>query len=69
MDTRLLIIALPLLTAATWALINIGTLAIQNFNVCHVKNLKLKRLQGKIEKYLIFPCFSYIMSLGFNNYL
>ena len=28
-DTRLLIIALPLLTAATWALINIGTLAIQ----------------------------------------
>jgi hypothetical protein len=63
MDTRLLIIALPLLTAATWALINIGTLAI------HVKNLKLKRLQGKIEKYLIFPCFSYIMSLGFNNYL
>ena len=29
MDTRLLIIALPLLTAAGWALINIGTLAIQ----------------------------------------
>ena len=29
MDTRLLVIALPLLTAATWALINIGTLAIQ----------------------------------------
>ncbi|MCP4990539.1 MAG: photosystem II protein Y, partial [Colwellia sp.] len=26
MDTRLLVIALPLLTAATWALINIGTL-------------------------------------------
>jgi len=29
MDTRLLVIALPLLTAAGWALINIGTLAIQ----------------------------------------
>jgi hypothetical protein len=29
MDTRLLVIALPLLTAATWALINIGNLAIQ----------------------------------------
>ena len=29
MDTRLLVIALPLLTAATWALMNIGTLAIQ----------------------------------------
>ena len=29
MDTRLLVIALPLLTAATWALINIGMLAIQ----------------------------------------
>ena len=29
MDTRLLIIALPLLTAASWALINIGMLAIQ----------------------------------------
>ena len=29
MDTRLLVIALPLLTAATWALINIATLAIQ----------------------------------------
>jgi hypothetical protein len=29
MDSRLLIIALPLLTAATWALFNIGNLAIQ----------------------------------------
>ncbi|GAG34754.1 unnamed protein product [marine sediment metagenome] len=29
MDTRLLIIALPLLVAATWALLNIVTLAIQ----------------------------------------
>lgn len=29
MDSSLLVIALPLLTAATWALINIGTLAIQ----------------------------------------
>jgi len=29
MDTRLLVIALPLLTAATWALYNIGSLAIQ----------------------------------------
>ena len=29
MDTRLLVIALPLMTAAAWALINIGTLAIQ----------------------------------------
>jgi len=29
MDTRLLIIALPLLIAATWALLNIATLAIQ----------------------------------------
>ena len=29
MDTRLLVIALPLLTAATWALFNIGMLAIQ----------------------------------------
>ena len=29
MDTRLLVIALPLLTAATWALFNIGLLAIQ----------------------------------------
>ena len=29
MDTRLLVIALPLLTAATWALFNIGPLAIQ----------------------------------------
>jgi len=29
MDTRLLIIALPLLTAATWALYNIGNLALQ----------------------------------------
>ena len=29
MDTRLLVIALPLLTAAGWALINIGMLAIQ----------------------------------------
>ena len=29
MDSRLLIIALPLLTVATWALFNIGNLAIQ----------------------------------------
>jgi len=29
MDSRLLIIALPLLTAATWALFNIGNLALQ----------------------------------------
>ena len=29
MDTRLLVIALPLLPAATWALYNIGSLAIQ----------------------------------------
>ena len=29
MDTRLLIIAAPLLVAATWALFNIGRLAIQ----------------------------------------
>ena len=29
MDSRLLVIALPLLTAASWALINIGMLAIQ----------------------------------------
>ena len=29
MDTRLRVIALPLMTAAGWALITIGTLAIQ----------------------------------------
>jgi hypothetical protein len=29
MDTRLLVIALPLLVAASWALFNIGRLAIQ----------------------------------------
>ena len=29
MDTRLFIIAIPLATAATWALYNIGNLAIQ----------------------------------------
>ena len=29
MDTRLLIIAAPLLVAASWALFNIGRLAIQ----------------------------------------
>jgi len=29
MDTRVLVIALPLLVAASWALLNIGRLAIQ----------------------------------------
>ena len=29
MDTRLLIIAVPLLVAASWALFNIGRLALQ----------------------------------------
>jgi len=29
MDTRLIVIALPLLVAATWALFNIAALAIQ----------------------------------------
>jgi hypothetical protein len=29
MDTRLIVIALPVLVAATWALYNIGRLAIQ----------------------------------------
>ena len=29
MDTRLIVIALPLLVAASWALFNIGRLAIQ----------------------------------------
>ena len=29
MDTRLLVIALPLLVAASWALFNIGRLALQ----------------------------------------
>jgi hypothetical protein len=29
MDTRLLIVLLPLLTAASWALFNIGRLALQ----------------------------------------
>jgi hypothetical protein len=29
MDTRLIIIAMPLLVAASWALYNIGRLAIQ----------------------------------------
>nr|YP_009687930.1 Y protein of photosystem II [Haslea nusantara]YP_009687983.1 Y protein of photosystem II [Haslea nusantara]YP_010516971.1 Y protein of photosystem II [Haslea provincialis]YP_010517024.1 Y protein of photosystem II [Haslea provincialis]YP_010517102.1 Y protein of photosystem II [Haslea karadagensis]YP_010517155.1 Y protein of photosystem II [Haslea karadagensis]QUS63696.1 Y protein of photosystem II [Haslea silbo]UQS76280.1 Y protein of photosystem II [Haslea ostrearia]QDX17494.1 Y protei len=31
MDTRLLVIAGPLLIAASWALFNIGRLAIQQF--------------------------------------
>jgi hypothetical protein len=29
MDTRLIVIAMPLLVAASWALFNIGRLAIQ----------------------------------------
>jgi len=29
MDTRVLVIALPVLVAASWALVNIGRLAIQ----------------------------------------
>lgn len=29
MDTRLLVVLLPLLTAASWALFNIGRLALQ----------------------------------------
>jgi hypothetical protein len=33
MDTRLVVIAAPLLIAASWALFNIGRLAIQQFNV------------------------------------
>ena len=32
MDTRLVVIAAPLLIAASWALFNIGRLAIQRFN-------------------------------------
>ena len=31
MDIRFLIIALPLLVAASWALFNIGRLAVQQF--------------------------------------
>ena len=31
MDSRLLVTALPLLIAASWALFNIGRLAIQQF--------------------------------------
>jgi len=31
MDTRLLVIALPVLVAGSWALFNIGRLAIQQF--------------------------------------
>jgi hypothetical protein len=33
MDTRLLVIAGPLLVAASWALFNIGRLAFNKFNV------------------------------------
>jgi hypothetical protein len=31
MDTRLIVIAAPLLIAGSWALVNIGRLAIQQF--------------------------------------
>jgi hypothetical protein len=31
MDTRLIVIAVPLLVAASWALFNIGRLALQQF--------------------------------------
>ena len=31
MDTRLVVIAIPLLVAGSWALFNIGRLAIQQF--------------------------------------
>jgi Photosystem II protein Y (PsbY) len=31
MDARLIVIAVPLLVAASWALFNIGRLAIQQF--------------------------------------
>ena len=31
MDTRLVVIAAPLLVAASWALFNIGRLALQQF--------------------------------------
>jgi hypothetical protein len=42
MDTRLLVIAGPLLVAASWALFNIGRLAIQQIQRLNVKNFKTK---------------------------
>jgi hypothetical protein len=40
MDTRLLVIALPLLVAASWALFNIGRLAIQQIQRLIVNSSK-----------------------------
>jgi hypothetical protein len=44
MDTRLIVIAMPLLVAASWALYNIGRLAIQQIQRYHdhvnFRNLK-----------------------------
>jgi hypothetical protein len=55
MDTRLLVIAGPLLVAASWALFNIGRLAIQQ-----IQRLMtwLKFLKFKKDKYQSFDFFN-----------
>jgi hypothetical protein len=45
MDTRLLVIALPLLVAASWALFNIGRLAIQQIQRLGHVNFKTSNFQ------------------------
>ena len=46
MDTRLLVIAAPLLVAGSWALFNIGRLAINKSNV----NTARYQIQGNFAK-------------------
>jgi hypothetical protein len=40
MDTRLIVIAMPLLVAASWALYNIGRLAIQQIQRLSIVNFR-----------------------------
>jgi hypothetical protein len=52
MDTRLLVIALPLLVAASWALFNIGRLAIQQ-----IQRLTVVNFQTKFKNYQSYLTF------------
>jgi hypothetical protein len=57
MDTRLLVIAAPVLVAASWALFNIGRLALQQIQRL-TSWLILRNFQTKVENYQSYLTFS-----------
>ena len=54
MDSRLLVVALPLLVAASWALFNIGRLALQQIQRIGRSFFRIQRRIENSQSYLTF---------------